>query len=105
MTENVKKRGPGRPRKVRDDESTAVASVFDQQEVVIQELPPVRHVQRNISKFGLTVSPEDGVEQYSAADVESTLDGYYKSGYKLLETHFLGLEPDTYNMMYILVLE
>ena len=98
MTEENKKRGPGRPKKEQD----VVEEVIRAEE--IQQLLPVRHVVRAISKAGITVMADKGPIQYSVDDVEMTLAEYYKQGYKLLETHYLGMEPHVYNVMYILVL-
>ena len=97
MTETDKKRGPGRPKKVQDAEKENVIKEDAQ-------LLPVKHVVRPISMSGITVTAEKGPVQYSVIDVEITLAEYYRQGYKLLETHFLGVEPHAYNMMYVLVL-
>ena len=71
---------------------------------VKKEKLPVRHVVRGISKLGITVLPENGPEQYAVQDVEARLAEYYKQGYKLLETHYLGETPDVYMMLYVLIL-
>ena len=70
----------------------------------ITQILPVKHVVREISRAGVTVTPDKGPVQYSAMDVEITLAEYYRQGYKLLETHYLGAEPHAYVVMYILVL-
>ena len=99
MTEENKKRGPGRPKKVQDVKEDVIRAEE------IQQLLPVRHVVRAISTAGITVMADKGPVQYSVMDVEITLAEYYRQGYKLLETHFLGMEPHSYNMMYVLVLQ
>ena len=98
MTETIKRK-PGRPKKEQD--------VKEEETIKAEEITqafPVKHVVRGISTAGITVKAEDGPVQYSVIDVEITLAEYYRQGYKLLETHFLGLEPHVYNVMYILVL-
>lgn len=96
MTETIKRK-PGRPKKAQDVEKENVVKEDAQ-------LLPVKHVVRPISMSGITVTAEKGPVQYSVIDVEITLAEYYRQGYKLLETHFLGVEPHAYNMMYVLVL-
>lgn len=98
MTETIKRK-PGRPKKAQDVEEKEVIRAEE-----IQQLLPVKHVVRPISMSGITVTAEKGPVQYSVIDVEITLAEYYRQGYKLLETHFLGVEPHAYNMMYVLVL-
>ena len=97
MTETIKRK-PGRPKKDQNTKEEVIAA-----EEITQAFP-VKHVVRGISTSGITVKAEDGPVQYSVMDVEITLAKYYRQGYKLLETHFLGLEPHAYNVMYILVL-
>lgn len=96
------KRGPGRPRKIQDEEKT-METVAEVQSVAVQtSLSPVRHVVRPISQLG--IDDPDG-RTFSATTVERTLADYYSQGYELFSTHLLGIEPDVYNVMYILVLK
>jgi hypothetical protein len=72
----------------------------DENEVVseVMELLPVKHIVRVISQTGQSLNgsvPIGQVEQYLAEQ--------YSKGYTLLTTHYLGLQPEGYAMMWILV--
>lgn len=95
----VEKRGRGRPRKIQNTEEIEMTNVEPK---AISGLLPVRHVVRAISAMG--VDDPNG-RFFSANSVELTLAQYYADGYELFDTHFLGLEPDIYNVMYILKLK
>ena len=78
MTEE--KRGPGRPKKVVED-----------------ELPAVKQIVRYISDQGIELNGAEPVWQ-----IDEYLSYYVKAGYTLVRTHYLGKNPEGYGMLYVL---
>ena len=74
--------------------------VVEEQEVVEtkESLMPVKHIVRIISQTGQNLNGAVPVEE-----VEGYLAEQYERGYELHSTHSLGLMPEGYAMMWILV--
>ena len=90
MTDEVKKRGPGRPKK-------EVVASTKKKEVVFPA--SVRQIVRFISKkenFGQEAS-------WPAASIDEYLASWLNQGYTLFNTHYLGENPEGYGVLYILI--
>ena len=79
--------------KQKTDENEVVEEVE-----VKESLMPVKHIVRVISQTGVATNGSVPVEE-----VEVYLTVQYERGYRLHATHYLGLMPEGYGMMWILV--
>ncbi len=72
--------------------------VVEEQEVVEtkESLVPVKHIVRVVSSG----APINGA--VAVGEVEEYLAEQYERGYSLFGTHFLGIQPEGYAMMWIL---
>ena len=82
----------GRPRKITLAEDTDMTEEF---------YGDVKQMVRRIAKQHPI--PEMGV--FDVYTVDRQLDEWTKQGYRLFNTHFLGVTPESYDVMYILVRE
>jgi hypothetical protein len=73
--------------------------VVGQEAEAMVEVPylPVKHIVRVISRG----APLNG--SMAVGEVNEYLAEQYKQGYSLFGTHFLGIQPEGYAMMWILV--
>jgi hypothetical protein len=88
----MKMAGRGRPRKITLEKDTIMAEEF---------YGDVKQMVRRIAK-GHPI-PDQGV--FDVYTVDKQLDEWTKQGYKLFNTHFRGVTPESYDVMYILVRE
>ena len=80
----------GRPRKITLGEDT---------EMTDATYGDVKQMVRRISKGNIT-NPDSGLD--SVYDVDAELNKWYEAGYKLFNTHYLGISTDSYDVLYVL---
>ena len=82
-----------------DVEEVEVEEVVEQEAEATVKVPylPVKHIVRVISSG----APINGA--VAVGEVNEYLAEQYEQGYSLFGTHFLGIQPEGYAMMWILV--
>ena len=78
-----------------------IGDIESAKEEIDLELPRVRQIVRYINKqgvFGSTGSwPREAIDNY--------LDVWLKKGYKLMNSHYLGENPEGFGVLYVLILD
>jgi hypothetical protein len=84
-----------RPRKLQMENTQQI----DEQEMIIMDTG-VKQVQRVISKKNVT---DLEMGYFAVGDVDAYLSTYLADGWKLMNTHYLGENPEGYLIWYVLV--
>lgn len=83
-----------------DNTLPVVASQYIEDEV-INKMTEIHHMVRAISRSGA----DNPSGARSLQTLEAEIKAWFDKGYKLFATHYLGTDPEFYQMMYILVKE
>jgi len=72
-----------------------------------ERLLAVKTIVRPISKNNRTVTPEQDPQQprYAVEEVDEYISAWVNKGYRILNTHYLGENPNAYIFAYVLVME